>query len=258
MDILTKNIEKKRRRIAEAKAVCSLDELKGRCVSRPAGRFRAAIEQQDRINIIAEIKRASPSKGLICPDFDPVRIALEYTASGAAAISVLTEEDHFAGSLDILRAVRKVSSVPVLRKDFIIDEYQVYEAAEAGADAFLLIAALLEADRIDALSEVGAELGLDALVEVHTAHELEKVLNSSASIIGVNNRNLKTFEVDLNTSIRLAALAPQTSILVSESGINTADDIEMLRDAGYRAFLVGEQLMRSSSPGAALKALLRM
>src|SRR5262249_33912204 len=152
----------------------------------------------DRINVIAEIKRASPSKGVIRADFDPVKIAREYEEAGAAAISVLTEEDFFQGSLEILRSVRRTVEVPLLRKDFIVDEYQVYEAAWAGADAFLLIAAALEGDRISALSALGAELGLDALVEVHTAQELEKVLNCKAPIIGVNNRNLRTFEVDLN------------------------------------------------------------
>jgi indole-3-glycerol phosphate synthase len=144
-----------------------------------------------------------------------------------------------------------------LRKDFIIDQYQVYEAAAAGADAFLLIAAVLETEEIAALSALGADLGLDPLVEVHTAQELEKVLNSGATIIGVNNRNLKTFEVDLNTSIRLATIAPKNVVLVSESGINTAEDIGRLQSAGYHAFLVGEQLMRARRPGAALVSLLK-
>jgi indole-3-glycerol phosphate synthase len=257
MDILTKIINVKRERVAEARAAYPLARLQADCAKRRApGRFRAAIGRPDRINIIAEIKKASPSKGLICADFDPVKIAKEYTASGAAAISVLTEEDFFQGSLEIFRSVRQVTDLPLLRKDFIVDPYQVYEAASAGADAFLLIAAVLEADEIEALLALGTELGLEALIEVHTAQELEKVLNSRASIIGVNNRNLKTFEVDLDTSIRLAALAPTDAVLVSESGINTAEDIRRLRGSGYHAFLVGEQLMRSSKPGAALEALL--
>ena len=258
MDILTKIINVKRQRIAAARAAYPLERLQADCAKRgAAGRFGAAISRPDRVNIIAEIKKASPSKGLICADFDPVRIAKEYTDSGAAAISVLTEEDFFQGSLEIFRSVRQVTDLPLLRKDFIVDPYQVYEAASSGADAFLLIAAVLEAVEIRELSALGAELGLEALVEVHTAQELEKVLNSRAAIIGVNNRNLKTFEVDLDTSIRLAATAPANVVLVSESGINTAEDIRRLRGAGYQAFLVGEQLMRSSKPGAALEALLK-
>ena len=259
MDILSKIVKKKRERIAEAKAAYPPALLLRECSGKRAGgRFREAICRSDRINIIAEIKKASPSKGLICADFDPVKIGKEYTAAGAAAISVLTEEDFFQGSLDILRSVRKITDLPLLRKDFIIDEYQIYEAAIAGADAFLLIASLLESEQITALSALGAELGLDSLVEVHTAQELEKVINSRALIIGVNNRNLKTFEVDLNTSIDLARRAPSGAVLVSESGINTADDIERLGNAGYHAFLVGEQLMRSGSPGAALGELLKV
>jgi indole-3-glycerol phosphate synthase len=257
MDILSKIIAIKRQRVDAARAACPMENLCKSCpTDRSPGRFRAAIERADRINVIAEIKKASPSKGLICADFDPVKIAKEYTVSGAAAISVLTEEDFFQGSLDIFRAVREVTNLPLLRKDFIFDKYQVYEAAAAGADAFLLIAAILESEEITALSKLGAELGLDALVEVHTAQEMEKVVNCKAPIIGVNNRNLKTFEVDLDTSIGLARQTPTGTVLVSESGINTFSDIVRLRSAGYHAFLVGEQLMRASNPGAALQSLI--
>ncbi|MEW6734332.1 MAG: indole-3-glycerol phosphate synthase TrpC [Acidobacteriota bacterium] len=256
MDILTKIVEVKRKRLAAAQAACPLVHLQKQCRQQASGRFQAAIARKDRINIIAEIKKASPSKGLIRADCNPLTIAQEYQAAGAAAISILTEEDFFQGSLDTLRAVREHTELPLLRKDFIFDEYQVYEAAAAGADAFLLIAAMLSETEIINLAALGNELGLAALVEVHTAQELEKVLNSQQSIIGVNNRDLRTFEVDLNTSLRLAKQAPKEVLLVSESGINTTADIERLRAAGYQAFLIGEQLMRAESPGTALTALL--
>lgn len=256
MDILTKIVAKKQERLALAKEILPLEKLREQCVkNRHAGRFYAALAKPG-VNIIAEIKKASPSKGLICKDFDPIAIAKDYQEGGAAAISVLTEEDFFQGSLEILKSVRKVVDLPLLRKDFIIEPYQVYEASLSGADAFLLIAALLETEQMIELAELGQELGLDALVEIHTEQELEKVLNSKLTIIGVNNRNLKTFTVDLATSLQLATLMPKEAIWVSESGINTSTDIEKLQKVGYKAFLVGEQLMRASQPKAALIELL--
>lgn len=255
MDILEQIVAKKRVRLAQAQQEYPLTELKSHLQTRPGQRLYQALSQPG-INIIAEIKRASPSKGLIREDFDPLAIAQEYQAAGAAAISVLTEQDYFQGSLEILKAVREVVTLPILRKDFIFDEYQVYEAAQAGADAFLLIAAMLTPQQITNLIHLGKELGLDALVEVHTVAELTAVLTCPATIIGVNNRNLKTFQVDLNISLELAKIAPKDMILVSESGINNADNIAQLQPAGFKAFLVGEQLMRASSPGQALKTLI--
>jgi indole-3-glycerol phosphate synthase len=257
MDILEKIVAKKQERLIAAKKALPLEKLQEQCAKRSAGRFYNALAKKGT-NIIAEIKKASPSKGLICKDFEPVLIAKAYKEGGASAISVLTEEDFFQGSLEILKKVRVAVDLPILRKDFIIDPYQIYEAAFVGADAFLLIAALLETEEMIELAALGEELGLDSLVEIHTEQELEKVLNSKLKIIGVNNRNLKTFTVNLDTSINLASLMPQEAIWVSESGINTALDIEKLKKAGYKAFLVGEQLMRSSDPKMALLELLQV
>jgi indole-3-glycerol phosphate synthase len=207
--------------------------------------------------IIAEIKRASPSAGVICESFDPVRIAGEYQTSGAAALSIITEVKHFRGGLEILARLRWHTKVPLLRKDFLIDPYQILEARHAGADAVLLIAALLDAPSLRHMREEAERCGMDALVEVHDESELEQALDAGAALIGVNNRNLRTFEVSLDVSLALARLMPKGVLAVAESGIRTADDIRRLSDAGYRGFLVGEHLMRAPSPGSALKALLR-
>jgi len=206
--------------------------------------------------IIAEIKKASPSKGLLAQDFDPARLAREYEAGGAAALSVLTDEAFFQGSLEDLAAARGVCGLPVLRKDFTLDENHVLEAAACGADAILLIAAILETGEIRSLAEMAAGYGIAALVEVHDERELGKALEAGAQIIGVNNRDLATFEVSLETSLRLAPRIPAGALKVSESGIRSARDIERLREAGYRAFLVGEHLMKSADPAAAVRALL--
>jgi indole-3-glycerol phosphate synthase len=209
--------------------------------------------------IIAEIKKASPSKGLLAQDFDPVRLARQYAAGGAAALSVLTEEAFFQGSLADLAAARGACDLSVLRKDFTLDENHVLEAAAGGADAILLIAAILELGDIRKLAEMAAGYGMAALVEVHDELELAKALDASARIaliIGVNNRDLNTFEVTLETSLRLAPHIPAGVLKVSESGIGSARDIQRLREAGYQAFLVGEHLMKSANPGEALRALL--
>jgi indole-3-glycerol phosphate synthase len=205
--------------------------------------------------IIAEIKKASPTKGLLAPDFDPARLAREYEAGGAAALSVLTDEAFFQGSLADLAAARGVCGLPVLRKDFTLDENHVLEAAAGGADAILLIAAILEAVEICDLAAVAAGYGMAALVEVHNELELAKALDAGAPIIGVNNRDLTTFEVTLETSLRLAPRIPSGVLKVSESGIRSARDIELLREVGYQAFLVGEHLMKSPDPAAAVRAL---
>ena len=207
--------------------------------------------------IIAEIKRASPSAGLIRRDFDPIRIAREYQDSGAAACSVVTEVKYFRGGLETLALLRWNTKIPLLRKDFIIDPYQVLEARHAGADAVLLVAALAEAPLLKSLREEAERYGMEALIEVHNESELARALDAGATMIGVNNRDLRTFEVSLDVSLNLARLIPKGVLAVSESGIRTAEDLRRLSDAGYRAFLVGEHLMRSPSPGAALRDLLR-
>ncbi len=218
--------------------------------------FYNALDRDDRLNLIAEIKKASPSKGLLREAYDPVEIAMDYESNGAAAISILTEEDHFLGSLEHLQRVRPNVSRPLLRKDFIFDPYQLSEAVGAGADAILLIVAILDAATLASLIQLAERLGLDALVEVHDRQELNTALGAGARIIGINNRDLKTFKVDLHTTLQLAPHVPDATILVSESGINTADDIRMLREAGCDAFLIGEAFMRSEKPGNALRELM--
>jgi len=205
--------------------------------------------------IIAEFKRHSPSAGPIQAGAEPVALARLYQAGGAAAMSVLTEPDHFKGSLDDLRRVAAAVTLPLLRKDFAVDRHQVYEAALAGAEAVLVIVAgLSDADALKLL-DAAHQVHLDALVEVHTAEELQRAASIGARLIGVNNRNLKTLQVDLETSLRLAELAPPDATLVAESGLRTRADIERLQAAGYRAFLIGETLMRAADPRAALAAL---
>lgn len=205
--------------------------------------------------IIAEVKKASPSKGIIRPDFDPVAIARSYESAGAAAISVLTDEEFFQGHLDYLTDCREAVSLPVLRKDFTIDEFQIFEARHAGADAVLLIAALLDTGKLTDFRLLAESLGMTALVEVHDEVELESALASGAAVIGINNRNLQTFEVTLDTTFRLAPRIPPGKVIVSESGIATNDDLRLLADAGVYAALVGESLMRAADPGEKLKEL---
>ncbi len=207
--------------------------------------------------IIAEIKKASPSAGLLRRDFDFVNIAREYQESGAAALSVITEVQHFHGGLEILASLRWNNPLPLLRKDFIIDRYQILEGRHAGADAVLLIAALLDPAELKNLRMEAERYGMEALVEVHNEAELDRALESGASLIGVNNRDLRTFEVSLEVALNLARKLPKGILAVAESGIRTAEDLRRLSAAGYRGFLVGEQLMRAPSPGAALKELIR-
>ncbi len=255
-DILSQIVERKRERLEQAKRKTPMREL---VASMPTvsggGRFVRGLKR-DGINIIAEIKRRSPSKGVIRDDFHPVRIALNYTANGAAAISCLTEEDFFDGSLENLQAVREATPLPLLRKDFIFDQYQLYEAFSAGADAILLIAAILDGDQLDELMREAYALGLDVLVEVHNRSEMERVMRYDVRLLGINNRDLKTFVTTLDTSFDLAPDLPQTVTLVSESGIRTHDEIERLRAAGFDAFLIGEELMRAGDEGKALKDLI--
>ena len=255
MSILSEIIERKRQRLASLKSAHAFEGLGARSRSHT---FREALLREG-VNIIAEFKRRSPSKGVIRADADLKEIVKGYEAGGAAALSVLTEEDYFSGSLDDLRAVKQLVNLPVLRKDFIFDEYQVYESAAAGADAVLLIVAALDDDKLASLRRLAEdELGRDALVEVHTQEEMQRAVACGANVIGVNNRNLHTFEVSLETSISLATEAPAETVLVSESGLKTAGDIARLREAGYRGFLIGESLMRSENPEAALRDLTSM
>lgn len=219
--------------------------------------LRRALESDGPIKIIAELKRASPSQGIIKDDFQPIEIARSYSSGGAAALSVLTEEDYFRGSLDDLRSVRENSSLPILRKDFIVDEYQIYETAEAGADGLLLIAAALNDEQISRFRKITEEdLRMDALVEVHTVDEIRRAERCGATLIGVNNRNLRTLEVSLDVSINLAREASPGTLLVCESGLRSGDDLRRLQGCGYQGFLIGEALMRADDPAAALRSLI--
>ena len=223
---------------------------------KPRASFLDALSRRDRMNVIAECKRRSPSKGVLRADYDPVAIATGYAAAGAAAISVLTEPTFFDGALEHLASVHAAVDVPVLRKDFIVSEYQILEARAAGASALLLIVAALTADDLRTLTTQARSLDVDVLVEVHNADELSIAADADAKIIGVNNRNLRTLEVDVKASETLIARMPDGSIAVSESGLRTADDLVRLHALGYQAFLVGERFMTTSDPGAALRELL--
>lgn len=218
--------------------------------------FESALGAAGRVNVIAECKRRSPSRGVLATTYDPVAIARQYEAGGAAAVSVLTEPTFFDGALDHLTAVRAAVGVPLLRKDFIVDDYQLLEARAAGADAVLLIVAALEQRALGHLQERAAELGLATLIEVHDEEELARALDSGARLIGVNNRNLRTLAVDVEASYRLAGQIPANVVAVSESGLQSRADLEKLSAAGYRAFLIGERFMTDSNPAAAIRALI--
>ena len=257
MDFLSEIISVKRQRVEAAKARVPIEKLRELAQLRSGSRrLTEALRDQRRPNIIAEFKRRSPSKGSINSVADPAATAQIYEAAGAAAISVLTEEDYFDGSLDDLQSVREACGLPVLRKDFIFDEYQVYESAAAGADALLLIVAALDDETLVRLRQVAEdELGMDTLVEVHNQDELDRAVAAGARLIGVNNRNLHTFEVSVATSHLLARAAPKNAILVSESGL-TPEEVPELQMVGYRGFLVGETLMRARDPAKAIRDLI--
>ena len=226
---------------------------------RPRGdRFEAAVGSRGRVNVIAECKRRSPSKGVLAPAYDPVAIARAYEQGGAAALSVLTEPTFFDGSLAHLEQVRDAVALPLLRKDFIVDEYQLLEARAHGADAVLLIVAALSPDELVRLQSHAAVLGLAALVEVHDESELDRAVDAGARIIGVNNRNLRTLAVDVDASYRLAGKIPADVIAVSESGLQSRSDLARLEAAGYRAFLIGERFMTDPDPSGALRTLIGM
>lgn len=252
--ILAEIVEQKHHEVAQLnQRAAALEREAHERKSAPRG-FDAALRQR-KPAIIAEVKKASPSKGLLKSDFHPALIAHAYEQAGAACISVLTDKAYFRGSLHDLEAARAAVNIPVLRKDFTIDRLQIFEAAAYGADAVLLIAAILDSKTLQQLRELASSLGMDALVEVHNEEELERAVDSGATIIGVNNRDLNTFEISLDTSIRLSFLMPASAIRVSESGIHNHGDVRILLEAGYDAFLIGESLMRASDPAKLLSEL---
>lgn len=256
--LLSKIIEQKRLEVAEAKAKVPPQEVKTRAEGAYIkSTFKRNVSRKGHINLIAEIKKRSPSKGVIRPDFDPLQIALTYQASGASAISVLTDERFFDGKPEYLRTVKERVTIPVLRKDFIIDEYQVYEAAAWGADAILLIAHILTQEELNRFYSLAKDLGMDVLVEVHNEEELDKALRSHAGIIGINNRDLSNFNVDIETTQRLIHLIPENKVIVSESGISTYEEIMFLKSLGVNAVLIGETFMRADNIGDKVRELMR-
>ncbi|MFN3965211.1 MAG: indole-3-glycerol phosphate synthase TrpC [Silanimonas lenta] len=258
-DVLQKILARKAEEVAGRRARRPLAEVAARARdTAPARGFAAALEAKiaaGHAAVIAEVKKASPSKGVLRADFDPAAIAADYARGGAACLSVLTDVDFFQGHDDYLVQARAACALPVLRKDFTIDEYQVYEARALGADAVLLIVAALDDARLGGLCELAMGLGLDVLVEVHDADELERALQTASPLIGINNRNLRSFEVSLETTLDLKEAVPNDRRLVTESGILAREDVARMRAAGVHAFLVGEAFMRAPSPGAALRAL---
>lgn len=255
-NILDRIVEARRESIAHRKRVLPEVVLKIAVEKNTPPRDFPAALSRDAYNVIAELKKASPSLGMIRPDYAPAALAVEVESAGAAALSVLTEEDFFSGSLADLKEARKATCVPVLRKDFIIDPWQVWETRAAGADSLLLIAAILSDALLDELLELSRSLKMEPLVEVHSRDELNRALSAGARIIGVNNRDLRDFGVRLETSLELVEAIPDECISVSESGLQNHDDLARLRSAGFDAFLVGEHLMKSASPAAGLRALL--
>jgi len=254
--ILQKIVENKREEVARHKEILPLGELRQMLADRPPTRdFEGAIRDRG-CAVIAEVKRSSPSKGLIREDFNPIEIAGIYADNGASAISILTERKFFEGNAAYVPQIRRAVRLPLLRKDFIIDPYQINETRVLGADALLLIARLLEAGELRDFIGLASELGLAALVEVHDAADMEKAVSSGARIVGINNRDLATFRTDLDVSIRLARRIPKGITVVSESGIGSRGDIEKLMEAGIHAFLVGESLMREKDVGKKLRELL--
>lgn len=256
-NVLSRIIDHKRTEIAEAQRLRPAAELEQRIAQAPPVRdFVAALQAAPDIGLIAEIKKASPSAGIIRPDFDPVAIARIYEQHGASCLSVLTDERFFQGHLDYLRQIRAAVQIPVLRKDFLIDRYQVLEARAAGADCILLIAECLDDCHLRDLYFYASELGMESLIEIYDPENLDRVLKLEPALLGVNNRDLRTFVTDLDHTVRLASQIPNTTLLVSESGIRTRADIDRVKHAGARAILVGETLMRNPDLGSAVDELL--
>ncbi|MDB9790500.1 indole-3-glycerol phosphate synthase TrpC [Gammaproteobacteria bacterium] len=247
MSILEEIVKNTTLKLVEKKLVTPLAEIKSELarLNLPKGVFKANLLNKDQA-IIAEIKKASPSAGIISEDFDPIQKAKDYEAFGAAALSILTEEDFFLGSIEYLKEVKAITSLPILRKDFMIDEYQIYEAKLMGADCILLIASILSDSQITAFVTLAEELELDYLIEVHDEAELVRVEHFQEAMIGVNNRDLKTFTVDLDNSVRLKHKFMHSNIFIAESGIKNQDDIDYLKSHHIHAFLIGESLMKNS------------
>ena len=254
--ILDKIRAYKLKEVAESKRLVSIESLKERCKDAPETVGSGTVLKKDnRIKFIAEVKKASPSAGIIREDFNYINIAKEYEAGGASAISVLTDKEFFKGDIKYLSEIKETVRLPVLRKDFIIDPYQIYEARAAGADLVLLIARILTKEQIEIFLSLSHKLGMECLVEVHDNDELEKVLETEAVIIGINNRNLDTFETNLETTLQLCHLIPEGKVVVSESGIKRRADVLMLEEAGVDAILIGETLMRSRDISQKIKEL---
>jgi indole-3-glycerol phosphate synthase len=258
-DILKKIVQRKQEEIQERTQRRSLESLQQAVATAPAPRgFVAAMQAKLAVGeaaVIAEVKKASPSKGVMRENFIPAEIAKSYERGGAACLSVLTDIDFFQGCDEYLQQAREACALPVLRKDFIIDPYQVYEARVMGADCILLIAACLSDERMQALSALAVELGMDVLVEVHDGEELQRTLPLNLPLVGINNRNLRTFETRLETTLELLAQIPQERIVVTESGIHTPQDVALMRGNGVNSFLVGEAFMRAEEPGEKLAEL---
>jgi len=255
--ILDDIVEHKKGEIKISKELVPLEDLQLKIhdMQPPLDFYSTAIADSSP-KVISEIKKASPSKGLICENFDPVKIAKSYEINGASAISVLTDEKFFQGSLEYLSRIKTVVDIPLLRKDFTIDPYQIYEARAHGADIVLLIAAILDKAQIKEYLEIVDSLNMNAIVEIHNHEELEKVFDTGCNIIGINNRDLKTFEVDLSTTVELIKYIPEDVLVISESGISNPDDIKMLRKLGVNTFLIGESFMKSDDPGGTLNKYL--
>ena len=255
--ILTRIVEAKQRRLQVSRMRVP-EAIVTRMVetAKPVPSFREALVNRERVRIIAEVKKASPSKGVLRESLDPSDLAGTYMKAGACAVSVVTEEDFFQGDLGWINQIRSAASLPVLRKDFVWESFQVYETRAAGASAILLIAAMLDLGELKQLIALSHRLKLDVLAEVHDENELGEALEAGAAIIGVNNRDLKTFDVTLDTSLRLAKLIPDDRLFVVESGIHTKRDIERLLDAGADAFLIGEHFLTAPDPAAAIRGLL--
>jgi indole-3-glycerol phosphate synthase len=256
--ILSRIIEEKRREVDRDQRMLSFSSVKKKAESiYIKSSFKKNISRKGHINLIAEIKKSSPSKGVIRSDFDPVRIALAYNAAGASAISVLTDERFFEGKLEYLKIVKDRVAVPVLRKDFIIDEYQIYQSAVAGADAMLLIANILTREELARYYQIAKSLGMDVLVEVHNSEDVEKALSTPASIIGINNRDLNDFDVDISVTQHLIRMIPETKIIVSESGIKSYEHVMFLKSLGVNAVLIGETFMKADNIGEKVRELMR-
>ena len=255
MTVLDRILSHKAEELAHRRRKRPVSEVRAAAESAaPARGFAQAVER-GKPAVIAEVKKASPSKGVIREDFDPAAIAQSYEAAGAACLSVLTDAAFFQGSDEHLAQAKAATRLPVLRKDFVIDEYQVFEARGLGADCILLIVAALDAERIASFNELAGQLDLDALVEVHNARELDAAVRAAPTLLGINNRDLRTFDTSLDTTLSLLADVPEGTTVVTESGIRTRDDVRRMRDAGVEAFLVGEAFMRASEPGDALREL---